>query len=662
MAKLAAIWIGGSILAASATSAYAASGSPTPDATSPRPTAGAVQSDEAVQPPPLPKVTPSATSAVSPPATDASTPPPSASASSSAKPEDNTGNWTSEDAARFWTAERMASATPVQDKGEGQGEGEAVTQQTTPAQAPPKNSKTSKARQGRAAAAEEPFYEGVPSVGMLYFVGKDLATHSCTASVVHSTRGNLILTAGHCGLDSNRAFVPQYRTNKPASGQPHGIWAIDRVFKDPRHTDVGPGSDLDFAFATVKPDKLGRQVESVTGANRLTRSPGYANWVTVIGYPNSKDAPKDQAVKCKTKTTRLPGYQQMRMECGGFYGGTSGSPWIANFDENTKTGDVIGNLGGWNGGGLLNNSDRISFSPLYDDEVFKLYDDAVNNRTPQRPPLPYSPYSGGAGELWEHARLMASGDYTGDGKADTIVVWTDGEVTLYRGNGQGGYSGENQLLAKNDLWKHATVITGGDFTGSNTADLIVRWSDGEVSLYADVSATTKFSKETMLAAKDSVWKHATQVVAGRFSANKWTDDVLVRWKDGEVSLYTDVSATVKFSKEKQLRKPEALWEHATLLASGDFTGNDNWDVIIRWSDGERSLYPDVSDAGFGKEVQMEAPNPLWKHAEVMTAGNYNGNGHPDDLIVRWSDGELTLYGDTGTKLGTERNLVPPRTK
>lgn len=551
------------------------------------------------------------------------------------------GAWTSEDAARFWTPQRMESAVPVGSEGDGA--------------APPPGP-------ARSAAPAAAGFDGIPSVGTVYFVGQDLATHSCTASVVHSPRGNLLLTAGHCGLDDKRAFVPQYRANQPAARQPYGIWAVDRVFRDPRRTDFGPGSDLDFAFATVKPDKRGRQLESVTGANRLTRTPGYTNAVTVIGYPHSKSVPEDRPVECRTTTTPLPGYRQMRMECAGFYGGTSGSPWITDFDGATKTGNVVGTLGGWNGGGLLNGSDRISFSPLFGDEAFTLYDDAVNNRTPKRPALPYSPYAGGAGERWAGVRHMASGDYTGDGRTDTVVVRADGEVTLYKGNGRGGYGGEVQLLRKNSLWRTAASVTGGDFTGSAASDLLVRWPDGKVSLYADVSAAAKPTKEIVLAPKGSVWKGATQLVAGRHGGNQRTDDVLVRWKDGELSLYSDVSDRTKFSKEKQLRRPDQLWAGATLLTSGDFTGNANWDLLVRGSDGEHTLYRDVSAAGLGGAAPVRTANPLWKQPLVITAGNYNGGSRPDDLVVRWSDGGVSLHLDHGTGPGTERKIVPPKVK
>ncbi|WP_018566483.1 hypothetical protein [Streptomyces sp. PsTaAH-124] len=44
---------------------------------------------------------------------------------------------------------------------------------------------------------------------------------------------------------------------------------------------------------------------------------------------------------------------------------------------------------------------------------------------------------------------------------------------------------------------------------------------------------------------------------------------------------------------------------------------------------------------------------------VLTSGEFSGN-QKWDLMVRWSDGETTMYTDTGaTRLGTERMLVAP---
>ncbi|MFI2072501.1 MULTISPECIES: trypsin-like serine peptidase [Streptomyces] len=266
--------------------------------------------------------------------------------------------WSSEEARRFWGPARMSAATKDAADGDKDGGAQPIT-------------------------GSARHFDGVPTVGVLFYVGEDMRDHHCTASVVHSPKGNLIISAGHCGFGDDAAFVPGYRQGE--SKQPYGVWAVDRSFVDPRREDTGDGSDLDFAFATVKADGRGRQLERVTGANRLVRTPGYVNRVTVIGYPSSESDPADRAIRCTAMTSQLPGHRQMTMRCDGFYSGTSGSPWLADFDEKTKTGDLIGVLGGLNGGGPDGEeSDKVSYSPMNDDEIFKLYVDAINGREPRR--------------------------------------------------------------------------------------------------------------------------------------------------------------------------------------------------------------------------------------------------------------------------------------
>ncbi|MFI9258450.1 trypsin-like serine peptidase [Streptomyces sioyaensis] len=262
--------------------------------------------------------------------------------------------WTSRDAAAYWTAERMAAAAPAGPNSQGS----ALTARSAPAAGQ------------RAATARH--FDGIPSVGVLFSVDGDARAHHCTASVVHSPHGNLILTAGHCNPGSRAAFVPQYRSG--ATTQPYGVWAIDDTFAYPGRGTTGDGADLDFAFATVAADDDGRRIEDVTGGNTLTPTPGYGNDVTVIGYPNVRNDPQDRAVRCATRTGRLTGTRELRMSCGGFYGGTSGSPWLTDYDEQSHTGRVIGLIGGLNGGGPKGpDNDRTSYSPYFGTKILSLY-------------------------------------------------------------------------------------------------------------------------------------------------------------------------------------------------------------------------------------------------------------------------------------------------
>ncbi|MGV9297591.1 MULTISPECIES: hypothetical protein [Amycolatopsis] len=77
-------------------------------------------------------------------------------------------------------------------------------------------------------------------------------------------------------------------------------------------------------------------------------------------------------------------------------------------------------------------------------------------------------------------------------------------------------------------------------------------------------------------------------------------------------------------------------------------------------DGEVTGYPDIDDTGLHGEHRVQPPNTLWTNAITLAAGNYDGNDHPDDLLVRWIDGEVTVYVDSGTQLGREKILVVPK--
>ncbi|MFF2811625.1 trypsin-like serine peptidase [Streptomyces sp. NPDC058000] len=279
--------------------------------------------------------------------------------------------WTSKDAKAFWTPRRMAAAAPP-ERGTGK---PAATSPTAP-------------------TAEH--FDGIPSVGVLFSVDGEAGEHHCTASVVHSPHGNLILTAGHCNPGARAAFVPQYQSGQES--QPYGVWAIEDTYAYSDRGTTGGGADLDFAFATVAPDDSGRHIEEVTGGNVLTATPSYRNQVSVIGYPSVHSDPEDRAVRCDTTTQQLAGTRQLRMECNGFYGGTSGSPWLTGYDPRTQTGRVIGVIGGVNGGGPQGpHSDRISYSPYFGKEILSLYDHATKAQETQGQEESDQGPSGGSG-------------------------------------------------------------------------------------------------------------------------------------------------------------------------------------------------------------------------------------------------------------------------
>ncbi|GAA4606152.1 hypothetical protein GCM10023195_21850 [Actinoallomurus liliacearum] len=252
------------------------------------------------------------------------------------------------DAARdaaYWTVSRMAAATPPEVRSGHHAPG-------PPAGIP-------RARPGG----------GSRVVGALFY-RNGRGDHYCTASVVHTPKKDLILTAAHCLYDpgdrayaTHIAFVPAYRTARP---HPYGVWPVRRTWLDSRWTSHGD-RDLDFGFAALG-RVGGRHIVDVVGSNRLLVGQGFTNRVTVIGYPVKAHNPADRPIWCANRTFKLSRHQ-VGFDCKGFYGGTSGSPWIVRYDNRTQSGMVIGTLGGHQRGGSTH---WRSYSALFDGDISKL--------------------------------------------------------------------------------------------------------------------------------------------------------------------------------------------------------------------------------------------------------------------------------------------------
>ena len=194
--------------------------------------------------------------------------------------------------------------------------------------------------------------------------------HFCTASVVASPGRDLLITAAHCisggkngGYRQDIVFIPGYRDGQT----PNGIWTPAKLLVAPQWMSSSD-PDYDVGFIVLGPDD-GKNIEDVLGANQLGIDPGYRNLVRVTGYPASQDAP----VTC-TSWTSEQSPSQLRFECGGFTGGTSGSPWVTRFNPRTRTGTIVGVLGGYEEGG---STEAISYSSYLGEEVQRLYQQAI---------------------------------------------------------------------------------------------------------------------------------------------------------------------------------------------------------------------------------------------------------------------------------------------
>jgi hypothetical protein len=158
--------------------------------------------------------------------------------------------------------------------------------------------------------------------------------HFCSASVVHSSSRDLVITAAHCvyGTGPTIEFAPGY----DRGATPYGVWDVRRLYvdpawratRDPRH---------DVAILEVAP-RAGKLLEDVVGAHPLgVPLPGAD--VTVLGYRLGSG---DRPLACTNALYLTDGYPTF--DCTGYTDGVSGGPWL-------QDGSVVGVTGGLEQGG-----------------------------------------------------------------------------------------------------------------------------------------------------------------------------------------------------------------------------------------------------------------------------------------------------------------------
>ncbi|MEV7183956.1 serine protease [Kitasatospora sp. NPDC093102] len=193
------------------------------------------------------------------------------------------------------------------------------------------------------------------TVGALFSGAPAAGKHFCTASVLHSATGNLLLTAAHCLSSTDGVtFAPGYRDGSA----PYGTWQVTAI-----HTTAGWSQkgdvDEDFAILETAPSN-GRNVEDVVGGNRLGADEPFGATVRLYGYPADSETP----ILCTNTTGQQSAYERV-VQCPSYPSGTSGGPWI-----NTATGDVVGAIGGYQQGG---DTDDVSYGAYFDHTITDLY-------------------------------------------------------------------------------------------------------------------------------------------------------------------------------------------------------------------------------------------------------------------------------------------------
>ncbi|MFG1968331.1 peptidase [Nonomuraea fuscirosea] len=160
---------------------------------------------------------------------------------------------------------------------------------------------------------------------------------SCSGTAVTSANKSVVLTAGHCvkingAFHTNWVFVPGYA----AGDRPFGTWPATRLLTT-QQWNASEDINFDVAAAVVAPLEGKTLVDAVGGQgvafNQQRRRQMYA-----FGYPAAAPYDGSKLVYCSGRTfDDFLASKDMGLTCD-MTGGSSGGPWMLNFNESTGLG------------------------------------------------------------------------------------------------------------------------------------------------------------------------------------------------------------------------------------------------------------------------------------------------------------------------------------
>jgi V8-like Glu-specific endopeptidase len=208
-----------------------------------------------------------------------------------------------------------------------------------------------------AAAVAKPWEDGaVSTVGKILWDTGGGPLGMCSGAIVDAPNGSVIATAAHCVSTPDTPeppeeawFVPGYDHDR-ATYRREG-WRVT-AFHTPGTWDTTRemASILphDYAFLTVE-TRGGRTIQQEHGANRLVFEPvEEGGEVEVLGYPAADPYDGESLHYCAGPTEVLAEGEAKEPNLGGLLledcdmtAGSSGGPWLTDYDEGSESGTLL---------------------------------------------------------------------------------------------------------------------------------------------------------------------------------------------------------------------------------------------------------------------------------------------------------------------------------
>ncbi|QUW95315.1 hypothetical protein KE639_06584 [Streptomyces sp. V17-9] len=242
----------------------------------------------------------------------------------------------------YWTPERVRRATGAEEDG-------------------PKAASTGARVDPRITAVAEGPHS--TAVGKLVFEHANGTPDHCTATAIDSESEILVLTAAHCLHEGpngtwtkNVVFIPA----RHDGDEPYGRFTAWNVATSALWASGDkPDWEHDYGIVVTNDNAAGETVVEAAGGYQIVPDARTGEQVSVMGYSGPPYDGEHQEFCEDLIEPTVPPLDMWQVECANMTPGSSGSPWILDYDYNTGAGYI---------GGLNSISDTQGFmaSPRFD--------------------------------------------------------------------------------------------------------------------------------------------------------------------------------------------------------------------------------------------------------------------------------------------------------
>jgi hypothetical protein len=224
---------------------------------------------------------------------------------------------------------------------------------------------------------------------------------------------------------------------------------------------------------------------------------------------------------------------------------------------------------------------------------------------------------------------VVAADFNNDGKADLAVANTTGTVSIFLGNGKGGF----ELASTPSAGSEPVAVAAGDFNGDGKPDLAVVDESGTVTILLGNGDGTFSAGAPVL-----VGTSPNALVVGDFNGDGYPDLAVANRGDNTVSILLG-NGDGTFGLLDTL----AMESTPLALAAGDFNGDGKLDLAVGSNNNTVVIQLGNGDGTFTTGPTTNAGNP----PVSIAIGDFNGDGKLDLALANYFGNTVSILLGNG---------------